>query len=614
MTILIDNLELRRLYSYDDITLTGAFVSFLAVIAFLLSFGYLKNSKERECVPYSVDIPLESLVEWKGEILDSPTIKVSSFELIVLTVETLQKDEIQCYNPANGMLLKTLKAHSLEDIDLRIENAGVARQQWRKTTFAQRRQVLRSMLKFVLENQETIARIACIDSGKTMLDAALGEILTIVEKLNWTIKHGEAALKPERRPTSMIMIYKHAEVWYEPLGIISAFVSWNYPFHNVFAPIITAIFAGNAVIIKGSEQTAWSSRFFTNIAKKALEACGHSSEIVQNVIALPEQASYLLMHPSIRHVTFIGSHEVGIKVAKQAAEILRPVTIELGGKDAAIILEEVHDINAVTATLMRGTFQSAGQNCVGIERIICVGKIYNQVIDLVDPLVKNLRVGYTLDEEVDMGAMINDRTFDHLEELINEAVMQGARLVYGGLRFHHPKYTKGHYFMPTLLVDVTTSMRIANEEVFAPVMTFMKASTLDEAIEITNSSKYGLGGSVFGKNNMHVEHVISSVETGMMSANDFACYYLAQLPFGGTKGSGYGRFGGNEGLRAVSNLKSVCTDITNLVQTRIPSVVQYPIRDQDKAWCFLQGLLEVLYATNLRQRAQGLMSLARNSV
>ena len=171
--------------------------------------------------------------------------------------------------------------------------------------------------------------------------------------------------------------------------------------------------------------------------------------------------------------------------------------------------------------------------------------------------VPQLQQGSAIDdlEGVDMGAMINGERFSHLEELIKDAVNQGAILIHGGRRYHHPKYPHGFYFQPTLLVDVTKNMAIANEELFAPVALLMKVETIDEAIQIANSTIYGLGGSVFGSKMSDVEMVLKGVETVGLAVNDFATFYVCQLPFGGTKGSGYGRFMGVEGLRGLCNQK-----------------------------------------------------------
>jgi acyl-CoA reductase-like NAD-dependent aldehyde dehydrogenase len=171
--------------------------------------------------------------------------------------------------------------------------------------------------------------------------------------------------------------------------------------------------------------------------------------------------------------------------------------------------------------------------------------------------IPHLQQGSAIDqgEGVDIGAMISGQRFDHLEGLIKAAVKQGARLIHGGSPYHHPKYPHGHYFEPSLLVDVTKDMEIAQEETFAPVALLMKVHSVDEAIDVANSTIYGLGGAVFGSNKKDVERVIDGVETVGIAVNDFAVFYVCQLPFGGTKGSGYGRFMGIEGLRALCNQK-----------------------------------------------------------
>jgi acyl-CoA reductase-like NAD-dependent aldehyde dehydrogenase len=153
-----------------------------------------------------------------------------------------------------------------------------------------------------------------------MVDATLGEILVTVEKLRWTILHGEKALKPSKRPTNLLMAYKKNHVEYEPLGVVAALVSWNYPFHNLVGPMISAIFSGNGIVVKASENTAWSMSYFSLIFKGALHVCGHNSNLIQTVVTWPQTANYLTSHPSIAHVTFIGSRPVAKLVAASAAK------------------------------------------------------------------------------------------------------------------------------------------------------------------------------------------------------------------------------------------------------------------------------------------------------
>jgi acyl-CoA reductase-like NAD-dependent aldehyde dehydrogenase len=470
-----------------------------------------------------------------------------------------------------------------------------------------------------MDNQEEICRVACIDSGKTMIDATLGEILVTVEKLTWTIKHGEKALRPSRRPTNLLMAYKKNTVQYEPLGVVAALVSWNYPFHNLIGPMISAIFSGNGIIVKASENTAWSASYFSLIVKGALHVCGHDPNLVQVVVTWPQTANYLTSHPSISHVTFIGSRPVAKLVAASAAKSLTPVVAELGGKDAAIILDSaVDDLPRIIEILLRGTFQAAGQNCIGIERIIACPKIYDKLVLALEPRIKAIRVGSILDaedgEQIDMGAMISDACFDRLEKLVESAVKDGARLLAGGKRFHHPRHHHGHYFQPTFLVDVTPEMEIANEECFGPICVLMRAKSTEEACKFANAPDFGLGASVFGAWDYPLRAVVKNLKTGMVAVNDFAAYYAVQLPFGGVGGSGYGRFAGEEGLRGLCNLKAVCQDRWGWagISTAIPSQIRYPIPDTRKGYEFTRAVVEIGYAIQLWGSAKGLGRMWKN--
>ena len=527
---------------------------------------------------------------------------------------------IQCYAPATGQFLGFVNPVTAEGIDRAIEKAQAAQLKWGGTTFAQRRQVLRCIQAFILENQEEICRVACLDSGKTMIDASLGEILVTVEKLRWTILHGEKALLPSRRPTNLLMAYKKNTVRYEPLGVVAALVSWNYPFHNLIGPMISAIFSGNGIVVKVSENTVWSAAYFGLIVKGALEVCGHDPHLVQTVACWPQTANYLTSHPSISHLTFIGSRPVAKLVAAAAAKSLTPIVAELGGKDAAILLDSaLGDFKRIIEILLRGTFQAAGQNCIGFERIIALPTIYEKLVNELEPRIRAIRVGSTLDArkdaQVDMGAMISDASFDRLENLIQAAVKEGARLLVGGSHLNHPVHHSGHYFQPTLLVDVTKDMAIANEECFGPICVVMRAQNPEEACKIANAPNFGLGASVFGKYDSDLKATIRDLKTGMVAINDFAVFYAVQLPFGGMKRSGYGRFAGEEGLRGLCNIKSVCDDRWGWVgiRTSIPKQLRYPIPETVKGFKFATSVVKLGYGTGLVGRMKGLGGVMRNS-
>lgn len=416
-------------------------------------------------------------------------------------------------------------------------------------------------------------------------------------------------------------------------------------FHNVIHPIVSALMTGNGILLKPSERTCISAQYFVSMAQQAILACVPNRHALANLIQCipcwPSEASYLTSHPSIAHVTFIGSQDIARHVARSAAQSLTALTLELGGKDPAIVLDNTpkSDLKRIASILMRGVFQAAGQNCIGIERIIIQPKHRDALLAILEPRVRAIRVGDALDpehtDEVDMGACISDERFDELETLIADAVKQGATLHVGGRRYEHPLYPKGHYFLPTLLSNVRPDMKIANTELFAPIMLVFSATctgTLEAVLEIANGTPYALGASVFGKHGSHeVEHITKNVRAGMVSVNDFASYYLCSLPFGGSPGerggggSGYGRFGGKEGLRALCNIKSVNKDKwRGIVKTNIPSRLDYRNDEgkgsrsaktgdsEAKKWTFASGIVKLGFGVGVKDSIQGLWKVIWN--
>ncbi|KAJ5325229.1 hypothetical protein MYU51_020931 [Penicillium brevicompactum] len=601
-------------------------VALTSLLAVYVGYLYYRSWKEA-AVTFNVPIPSEVRKSGAGKTWE----EVQGQQKMVLQDQVRGKwnhQLIMSYCPADGRVLGNgTKPATVDDVNEAVRMAGAAQREWAKSTFPERRQVLRTLLKYVLDHQDDLVTACCLDSGKTKVDASFGEILVTVEKLKWTIDHGEKALLPERRPTNFLMMYKKNMVTYEPLGVVGACVSWNYPLHNFIGPVISALFTGNAVVVKPSEQTAWCSKFFLEMVRGALSSCGHSPDLVQMLVCLPGVADAFTSHPDVAHLTFIGSRPVAHKVCASAAKALIPVCVELGGKDPAVILDDsrtLRNLSSIASILMRGVFQSAGQNCIGVERIVALPGAYQRLIEIVTPRIQKLRLGSILLDTTtpDMGAMISPASFASLEILINEAVSQGARLLAGGTQHKHPVHEHGHYFAPTLLVDVTRDMRIAQTELFAPVFLLMRAESVADAIAISNSTPYALGASVFGHNQRDVQACVSSISAGMVAINDFGSYYAVQLPFGGVRGSGYGRFAGEEGLRGLCNTKAVCADrFPKLIGTAIPPRVDYPIqkkegaagaKDGQKAWEMCKGVVETGYQYTLGGWIAGLLRLLSN--
>ena len=410
---------------------------------------------------------------------------------------------------------------------------------------------------------------------------------------------------------------------------------------------MAAVAAGNGILLKPSERTCFSAQYFVSMVQQAFTACFPQlpglANLVQCVPCWPTTASYLTSNPSIAHITFIGSRQVALHVAASAAKALTPLTLELGGKDPAIVLSNTpkSDLSRIASILMRGVFQAAGQNCIGIERIIIQQPHLDDLLKELDQRVSALRTGDALDSEhmneVDVGACISNERFGELETLILDAVQRGAKLHVGGRRHEHQQYLKGHYFQPTLLSNVSPNMRIANTELFAPVMLVFSSDytkNVDDVLSVANGTPYALGASVFGRHgSSELEYVTRKVRAGMVSVNDFASYYVCSLPFGGSlssvggSGSGYGRFGGKEGLRALSNVKSVNRDRWfGMIKTSIPPRLDYrkglnSVRSADrdsasleaKKWAFASGVVDLGFGLQLRDRSRGLWNVMRNA-
>ena len=281
------------------------------------------------------------------------------------------EESIPCWDPATLEFLGEVPACSALDMKERVRKARKAQQFWKTSSFAQRRYLLRTIQQFVLENMDTICTVACRDSGKTVLDAMVGELTVTLEKLRWTIAKGESSLRPEYRDSGLMNLHKTSRVEWEPVGVVGAIVPWNYPFHNVFNPMIAAVFSGNAIVIKVSEFAAWSSVYLGKALRKCLEAAGAPLDLVQ-LCAGYGQAGKALVEDCDKLI-FVGSVSVGRKVmeaASRAEKAPTPVILELGGKDPFVVCEDAVVDEAMTQLVVRGAFQNMGQNCAGPERFI----------------------------------------------------------------------------------------------------------------------------------------------------------------------------------------------------------------------------------------------------
>nr|QVN32934.1 BADH-like protein [Citrus trifoliata] len=516
--------------------------------------------------------------------------------------------KVQCYEPATMKYLGYVPALSRAEVEERVAQARKAQKVWAKSSFKQRRQFLRILLKYIIEHQELICEISSRDTGKTMVDASLGEIMTTCEKITWLLSEGEKWLKPEYRSSGRSMIHKKAKVEFHPLGVVGAIVSWNYPFHNIFNPMLAAVFSGNGIVIKVSENASWSGCFYFRIIQAALAAVGAPENLVDVITGFAETGEALVS--SVDKIIFVGSHGVGKMIMRNASKTLTPVTLELGGKDAFIVCDDV-DVPHVAQIAVRAALQSSGQNCAGAERFYVHRDIYASFVGQVAKIVKSVSAGPPIAGKYDMGALCLLEHSEKLQNLVNDALDKGAEILARGSFGHLSEGAVDQYFPPTVIVNVNHTMKLMQEEAFGPIMPIMKFDTDEEVVKLANDSRYGLGCAVFSGSQHRARELASQIQCGVAAINDFASNYMCQsLPFGGVKDSGFGRFAGVEGLRACCLVKSVVEDRWwPYIKTKIPKPIQYPVAEN--GFEFQESLVEALYGLNIWDRLRALVNVLK---
>jgi acyl-CoA reductase-like NAD-dependent aldehyde dehydrogenase len=511
--------------------------------------------------------------------------------------------EIECLNPATGERLGVVPAASPDQVRAVVERARQAQKKWATSSFAQRRAVLRRITDLILGDIDGLCAAIVEDSGKTYENAVLGEIMPVCNKIRWVMQNGEKYLKPEKVPSGLLM-HKAGRIEYRPLGVVACIVPWNYPFQNIFGSLVAPLMAGNAVVIKASEAVAWSTQRFQKILDTALTAEGFSPDTVQIINGYGETGA-ALVRSGVQKILFIGSVGNGRRIIEGSAEHLTPVIMELGGKDPLIVCDDADMTQAVHSAL-GGCFINLGQNCIASERIIVLDAVYEQFVAQVERITRDLRMGVpTAPGVVDVGAITSPLQIKVIDTLVSDALAKGARALVGGKLPDGP----GNFYPPTILVNVTPDMRIAQEEVFGPVMLIMRVANDDEAIALANSSEFGLQSSVMTNNRERGERIAAALEAGGTCINDFGMCYLNQdLPFGGVKHSGFGRMNGRDGLRAYTNAKAVLTDRFGF---HVPPKL-YPVAPD--VYAKARSSIRLLYSSRWTDKLSSLLSLLRLSM
>jgi acyl-CoA reductase-like NAD-dependent aldehyde dehydrogenase len=468
--------------------------------------------------------------------------------------QRLIDEEIVSYNPATLEEIGRVKVTPPEDLDAIVAEAMTAQRRWAERTPGERARVIGRAADYLLENGERYAEMITRENGKTIIESFSMEVLGILDTLRYIEKHAAKVLAPERIPTPQLFFKnkKHYFV-YEPIGVVGIIAPWNYPFLIPASETAIALAAGNAVILKPAPLTP----LIGDAIAEAFKAAGLPGGLLHVIHGDAEIGQAMCEHEAIAKILFTGSVEVGYKIAKACAKSLKPYVLELGGKDAAIVLADA-DLDRAARGILWGGAANCGQTCSGIERVYVDRRVYQPFLDKITTLAEALKPGDPMNPETQVGAFTTEDQYDIVQRQMVEATAKGARTLTGG-----PVEVglKGKFYAPAIVTDVDHSMALMRDETFGPVVPVMAVDTIDEAVRLANDSPFGLGGSVWTRNVKNGRKVAGKMEAGSVWINDHMySYAAAQLPWGGVKKSGVGRTHSKYGFYECCHMKMVSED------------------------------------------------------
>ena len=439
-------------------------------------------------------------------------------------------------NPATEETIGYVAKATQADLDLALQASEVGFQVWKKTSTHQRAKIMLKAAQLLRERAKTIAQCMTLEQGKP-LKQAKGEILAAADVIDWFA--GEAIRSygqviPSRQIDVQSFTLK------KPVGVVAAFTPWNFPINQVVRKLSAALAAGCAIIIKGPEETPASPA--------ALVQAFHDAGVPAGVIGLvygdpAEISNYLIPHPIVRKISFTGSTAVGKQLAALAGQHMKKTTMELGGHAPVLIFKDA-DLDLVAKEMVASKFRNAGQVCIAPTRFLIEREVYDLFIDKLKIEVEKLKLGNGLDD-VDVGPMIHQRAYQHIQALIQDATTHGAQVVTGGQAVQGT----GYFVQPTVLKDVSLDAKGMNSEPFGPLILCRAFDDYAQAIAEANRLNFGLAAYAYSQSNQTCMALAQDIEAGMLSINHVGLA-LPELPFGGIKDSGYGTEGGSEAIDA----------------------------------------------------------------
>ncbi|XP_031492930.1 aminoaldehyde dehydrogenase 2, peroxisomal-like [Nymphaea colorata] len=474
--------------------------------------------------------------------------------------EPVKGKRLPVINPATEETIGEIPAATAEDIELAVDAARRALtrnrgKDWSRASGAFRAKYLRAIASKIVERKTLLAKLEALDCGKP-LDEAAWDIDDVAACFEYYADLGEALDQKQKAPVSLPMQTFKSHVLKEPLGVVGLITPWNYPLLMATWKVAPALAAGCTAVLKPSELASVTCLELADICKEI----GLPSGVLNIVTGLgPEAGAPLASHPLVDKIAFTGSTATGKAIMTAAAQMVKPVSLELGGKSPIIVFEDV-DIDKAAEWTMFGVFWTNGQICSATSRLLVQESIANEFVEKLVNWTKSIKISDPLEEGCRLGPVVSEGQYLKMLKFISTAKSDGATILCGGGRPQH--LSKGFFVEPTIIGDVDTSMQIWREEVFGPVLCMKTFKTEEEAIELANDTRYGLAGAVLSKDPELRERVTKHLQAGIVWVNcSQPCF--CQAPWGGTKRSGFGRELGEWGLDNYLSVKQVTEYISD---------------------------------------------------
>ncbi|MCC6572667.1 MAG: aldehyde dehydrogenase family protein [Planctomycetes bacterium] len=462
-------------------------------------------------------------------------------------------------DPANGEEVSKHSQAGKADIDAAVAAAKKAFAGWRSTPQPKRAEVIYRSAEIARKRKEEIAQLMTREMGKPIAEAR-GDVQEAIDMGYYIASEGRRAWGlqiPSELPNKRMYTMR------QPLGVCGLITPWNFPIAIPTWKTYPALLMGNTVVFKPASETSLLGKRFTELLIEA----GVPSGVFNLVVGAGSTCGNALVeHPDVRMISFTGSTTTGLGIAAKAAPLNKRVSLEMGGKNPVVVMDDA-DLELACNAILWAAYGTTGQRCTACSRAIIHAAVYDKLLKMLVEGAKKLHVGHGSDPKSFLGAVVNEKQLKSIHGYVEIGVKEGAKLECGGAPLTQGEYAKGHFYPPTILSGVTPKMRVAVEEIFGPVLSVIKAKDYDDAIAIANNVEFGLSGSFFSRDVNLCHRASEEMEVGLCYINAGTTGAEVSTPFGGWKNTGNGhREGGPTVIDAFSEIKTVITDYSGKVQ------------------------------------------------